>query len=714
MVTITDDDKVWIGDAWYAHNNTWARGDLINGTDYTQSITLTESTFPMGVTMSWDWPNTNDKYVYAYPELTIGQKPWINLPTTFDSFPVQVSDLVNLDLNFDIDWTQDADSDFFVAVSLWLSNDPDGDIYSTENEIMIWLKPKAANPAGENTTVTGTDSLGTYQVWMKEDQVDTSGQQTHVWDFLSPTYNANLKSGTLDIDAMLNNLIANGLVSSGLWLTSVEIGAEIVTGSGSLTINDVSLDMEEVAGLGGVHTGDDTGNSLNGRHGDDTINGQGGDDTLLGMSGNDILNGGAGEDRLFGGSGNDTLDAGTDANYDNINPGSGDDLIRMSGLNGFWDTVMFAGGGSKTITGTGPGNDAGGILVGHQMNFADQRSGVTLDLSTGTGSNAELTIDFSTALVFNVIAGSGYADSFTGGNAAFDHWEQFTGYAGNDTFNGGDGIDAVSFLPETETGYWNVATTVNYIGDRGAVVDLGLGTGTDTYGDTDTFISIEALIGTNLGDNFTGGAEENFFIGNDGDDTLNGGDGDDNFLGGLGMDVIDGGAGTDMISFAREISRLGGTQGVTVNMATGTTIDTFGNTDTISNVETIIGTDFIDRFTGGAAAERFSGLLGNDRFAMGGGDDTAFGDAGNDSLNGGAGNDSLVGGSGIDTLNGGDGNDELSGNDGNDTLNGMAGNDLIYGGIGNDSASGNNGNDTLFGGDGDDTLKGINGADNIP
>ena len=44
-------------------------------------------------------------------------------------------------------------------------------------------------------------------------------------------------------------------------------------GDGYPAVNDVSLDMEEVAGLGGVHTGDDTGNSLNGRHGDDTING---------------------------------------------------------------------------------------------------------------------------------------------------------------------------------------------------------------------------------------------------------------------------------------------------------------------------------------------------------------------------------------------------------------------------------------------------------
>lgn len=91
---------------------------------------------------------------------------------------------------------------------------------------MVWLKPKNANPAGVNTGVTETDSKGTYQVWMKEDQTDASGQNDQVWDFLSPTYNANFNSGSLNIDALLNDLIANDLVSPGLWLHSVELGGK--------------------------------------------------------------------------------------------------------------------------------------------------------------------------------------------------------------------------------------------------------------------------------------------------------------------------------------------------------------------------------------------------------------------------------------------------------------------------------------------------------
>lgn len=79
MTILTGDDVVWIGDIWYAQNNTWNRRDLVNGTDYTQSISLQDDVFPQGVVATWDWPNVaNDAFVYGGPGLTIGQQPWVN------------------------------------------------------------------------------------------------------------------------------------------------------------------------------------------------------------------------------------------------------------------------------------------------------------------------------------------------------------------------------------------------------------------------------------------------------------------------------------------------------------------------------------------------------------------------------------------------------------------------------------------------------------
>ncbi|MEL7255350.1 MAG: hypothetical protein AAGL23_14325, partial [Pseudomonadota bacterium] len=564
-VVVSEDSGVWIGlDGWYIHNNTWNRRDLTNGTDYDQSITVPDVTYPEdatvdGAVLAWDWPEeVNDAFVYGYPELAIGQVPWNPLQNTFDHFPIQVQDIVDLSLDFDFDWQSlDPEDDFNISVSLWLTNDPDGGFDAVQNEVMIWLRNSSHNPAGEFTGVEATDNLGTYELWLLEDQTDASGQNDHVWDFIVPTYwTDSITAGTLDIDDILQVMQDNGLIASDLWLHSVEIGAEIVQGDGSLTINDVDLHLEEVEGLGEAMAGDGAGNAINGRHGDDTITGLAGDDSLIGMSGDDSILGGAGRDTLRGGWGDDTLDAGTDDHRDLIDPGRGNNVVVMSGTNGAWDNLFFTDIGHTTVIGTGTGD----ALVGHHMSFTDQRTGIALDLSTGLASSSLLSVDFSAARVFNVIAGSGFDDTFTGGNAAFDHWEQFTGYGGDDHFDGGSGVDAVSFVDEELYGFWDVANNRHYIGTVGANVNLATGTGTDTFGDTDTFAHIEALLGSSFGDRFVGGAEDNFLVGHNGNDTLVGGAGGDSFLGGRDSDSIVGGLGTDTINFLSEVTQLGGTQ----------------------------------------------------------------------------------------------------------------------------------------------------------
>ncbi|WP_373050775.1 GH12 family glycosyl hydrolase domain-containing protein [Thalassovita aquimarina] len=721
MPSVTGDNEIWIGlDGWYVHNNTWNRRDLVNGTDYTQSVAVTAAGFPDGVTMEWDWPEvTNDAYVYGYPEIAIGQVPWNPLATTFDHFPVEVSNIENLDLNFDYTAVLEQGGDFNVSVSLWLSNDPDGGFDAVQNEVMIWLTNSSLNPAGSDTGVNGSDGLGSYDIWLKQNQTDASGHNDHVWDFLLPVYGnehdpsgITRNSGTLDIDALLRVMQQNGLIDPGLWLHSVEFGPEIVQGAGSLTVNDLSLVYEETTGLGENLTGDINGNTLNGRHGNDTVSGLGGDDSLIGMSGNDVLRGGAGADTLRGGSGNDVLDAGTDAVRDLIDPGSGADRIIVSGIGGVADNVLFTSTGNKVITGSGTGEAS----VGHHMTFSDQRAGITLDLAAGTASSSLLNVDFTQARHFNVITGSGHADVLKGGNVAFDRWEQFTGNAGNDHFDGGSGMDAVSFSSEVEWGYWDVARMKQHVGTRGAVVNLELGTGTDAFGDHDTFANIEALIGTRFADRFTGGAENNYFVGDQGNDSLSGGGGGDSFLGGRGADVIDGGAGRDGINYLREVTQLGGTRGIVARLDLGTIRDTFGAIDQVQNVEELIGTEFVDIFRGGAAAETFSGRGGNDNFATGAGNDTAYGGAGLDTLFGGAGADQLFGGADNDRLFGADGNDMLWSDSGDDAAYGGGGNDTVHGLDGADTLQGGNGQDSVYGGAGNDLIQdtaetGVTGAD---
>jgi uncharacterized repeat protein (TIGR01451 family) len=91
--------------------------------------------------------------------------------------------------------------------------------------------------------------------------------------------------------------------------------------------------------------------------------------------------------------------------------------------------------------------------------------------------------------------------------------------------------------------------------------------------------------------------------------------------------------------------------------------------------------------TGTPGNDVLCGTAGNDMITGGGGHDLIFLFAGNDKATGGDGNDTILGGPGADELTGGNGNDRLFGNDGNDSLTGGAGTDLGVGGAGADTCN---------------------------
>jgi Ca2+-binding RTX toxin-like protein len=226
---------------------------------------------------------------------------------------------------------------------------------------------------------------------------------------------------------------------------------------------------------------------------------------------------------------------------------------------------------------------------------------------------------------------------------------------------------------------------------HGAVVDLGLAGPQDSGNGLDTFLAIEALVGTGLDDRLTGDGAANILIGGaGGDDTLLGGAGDDYLQadydtvgGGAGRDflrvllhdvnvhanhdpvVVSGGGGIDVLS----IDDGGSGRGVRLRLSLTGPQNAYVATVTVSGVEVvsagfgedlIVGDDRDNTFYGGMLADTLKGA---------GGDDILFGDLeltapgvsasgyGVDALFGGQGDDTLFGGAQSDTLDGGAGRD---------------------------------------------------------
>jgi len=356
-------------------------------------------------------------------------------------------------------------------------------------------------------------------------------------------------------------------------------------------------------------------------------------------------------------------------------------------------------------------------------------------------------------------------NDFIDGGAGAD---ELYGGAGNDTLDGGPGNDLV----DGGDGF-DLATYENHLASVN--VNLSTGLATDGYGDTDTLVSIEGVIGSQFDDTLIGDVNSNILYGLGGDDTLNAG-------GGAGQQVY-GGAGNDtfLILDDQTISVFGGDNATDPNSGNDTFIfgagvqaqvrflDSSGR-DTLdfsalsgpasfngansspqnvtpdlilslpqallnssTQVLDILGTTFNDVL--GGTNRNIAGQ--DDRIYAGAGDDLLLGSLGDDLLDGGTGNDTvsyanhstiinanlatgttLKGGTqdtlvNIENLIGTAFSDTLIGDGGANILSGLGGDDFINGGAGDDILLGGDGVDILLGSAGDDLIEGGAGGDLI-
>lgn len=335
------------------------------------------------------------------------------------------------------------------------------------------------------------------------------------------------------------------------------------------------------------------------------------------------------------------------------------------------------------------------------------------DVRTGAGLVfADRAVQFARTLAITnasqtTLRGTHLGDTITGSAAA----DTIYGEAGNDTINAGDLADTV---------FGGVG---NDIVNGGAGLDVVRG---------------------DAGDDTLSGEADN--------DTLYGDGGEDTLIGGLGDDTLNGGEGANTVSFANSAA------GVTVILNTDAVAVTANGegTDTLSNIQNLIGSAFNDSFTvtnNSAENNVFFGGAGNDTLNGGYGDDLIDGGADNDTLNGGTQNqpfaidtvsydsataavtvslavtaqqntigagldtianfERLIGSRFGDTLTSAANGSVVLGGEGADTINGGVGVDTLEGGVGDDTLNGNAGADTLVGGDGRDIINGAGGLDVI-
>jgi serralysin len=168
-------------------------------------------------------------------------------------------------------------------------------------------------------------------------------------------------------------------------------------------------------------------------------------------------------------------------------------------------------------------------------------SGAWVDLSQVEELRGDFGDDTFTGSLFDDVLRGGDGDDQLHGSGGFD---TLVGGLGNDLFDGGGGVDWADFSGASE----RVTVLLNLSGAH------------NTQQGTDSFTSIECLLGSAFNDILFGSTANNqlkgeggndILSGREGKDTVDGGAGKDTLMGGSEADTLIGGGGVDTFAFEK-------------------------------------------------------------------------------------------------------------------------------------------------------------------
>lgn len=297
---LTSNDATDTNGIYRVVNNTWNIGPLVNGQDFTQTVSY--DTIDMNHNLRFDWAIKNSPHhVLSYPELAQGYSPWNQSGPT--EIVTNIASLRNLDMTYDLSISGQTYG-FDVAFDLWFTDIPEGGQDSITTELMIWLHDGDFVPPG-TVVATYHDANFTAKVWQED---NFSASEGVIWRYLAVDLGTDTLTGKVDLDGLLRFLVAHNIVSGADYLTGIELGAEVSEGTGSLTIHSFDYSFSKYT----ITEGDDI---IHGTAQNDVINGILGDDHIFGGAGHDRLRGDFGNDTLTGGKGNDSLGGGEGADW---------------------------------------------------------------------------------------------------------------------------------------------------------------------------------------------------------------------------------------------------------------------------------------------------------------------------------------------------------------------------------------------------------------
>jgi hypothetical protein len=208
---------------WMFINNTYGRGDLVNGRDFTCGMTARQDSFPEGALIEWDFRDGRGTgigpFAYGYPALMYGGNSYGNAFEVAGPWPQKISDCKRLTLDYDVAITGNTNS-FNLLIDLYSTEAPDTTDGSATGELSFFpfANPNLPFvPGGEVMAFSFGECWVGIQGKQMCFQPSSGGGTTH----------RTMLAAKIDILELFHVCIGKGWVASHHYLRGAEFGAEI-------------------------------------------------------------------------------------------------------------------------------------------------------------------------------------------------------------------------------------------------------------------------------------------------------------------------------------------------------------------------------------------------------------------------------------------------------------------------------------------------------
>lgn len=181
----------------------------------------------------WDWPEGTGPGVKTYPEILLGRSPW-SAAKAGSQLPCS---LATARLALDFDFSTEASGSWCESFDFWITSKTDLTSKDIVCNLTIWTMKHGLEPSYKGRHETLKIGGRTYEA-IFETPVEQPGK---AWKTLCLVDTLPRSSGSLDLGAFMDVLVARGLAQPSHFLATAELGSEIAFGKGRTTIRRFSL-----------------------------------------------------------------------------------------------------------------------------------------------------------------------------------------------------------------------------------------------------------------------------------------------------------------------------------------------------------------------------------------------------------------------------------------------------------------------------------------